>query len=216
MSQDSIYIPNTGPLSGVDLITKINQMAANVSSLAAGAVDPSTLYTVQPYTLWRDTSVSPPILRVRNASNTAWELASGYFDANFIQAGTGAVTRSSQDKMRESVSVLDFGAVGDGVADDTAAIQAAFTAAAGKTLRIHAGTHNITSEVSIPSNIRIVGDGQGVTILNFQKASNPVSSEFMLAARRQSNRNSWVSSWVRRADSCSGLSRALLTRSIRL
>lgn len=44
---------------------------------------------------------------------------------SFVQAGTGAVTRNMQDKARESVSVKDFGAVGDGVADDTAAIQAA-------------------------------------------------------------------------------------------
>jgi hypothetical protein len=44
----------------------------------------------------------------------------------FVQAGTGAVTRTVQNKLRESVSVKDFGAVGDGVADDTAAILLAF------------------------------------------------------------------------------------------
>jgi hypothetical protein len=43
----------------------------------------------------------------------------------FIQAGAGAVVRTAQAKMREVVSVKDFGAVGDGVADDTAAFVAA-------------------------------------------------------------------------------------------
>lgn len=47
----------------------------------------------------------------------------------FIQAGIGAVLRTVQDKLRERVSVEDFGAVGDGVADDTAAIIAAIGAA---------------------------------------------------------------------------------------
>lgn len=40
----------------------------------------------------------------------------------FQQAGSGAVVRTAQDKMREWVSVKDFGAVGDNVADDTAAV----------------------------------------------------------------------------------------------
>lgn len=43
----------------------------------------------------------------------------------FLAAGSGASQRTVLDKLRDVVSVKDFGAVGDGVADDTAAIRAA-------------------------------------------------------------------------------------------
>ncbi len=42
-----------------------------------------------------------------------------------VAPNVGAVTRTVQDKLREAVSVFDFGATGNNITDDTAAIQAA-------------------------------------------------------------------------------------------
>jgi hypothetical protein len=57
------------------------------------------------------------------------------------------------------INVLDYGAVGDGVTDNTAAIQAALTAGAGKAVYIPAGNYKLTSYVSVPNNTTVYGDG---------------------------------------------------------
>lgn len=81
-------------------------------------------------------------------------------DVTFAPAGTGAVVTTVQGKLRESVSVKDFGAVGDGVTDDTAAIQTAINATAyAGTLHIPSGTYLVSAGLTATQPIRIVGNG---------------------------------------------------------
>lgn len=92
----------------------------------------SSLTFVDAYTVTLDTPVSADTpFEVTASSGARSDLANllassaGSALVGFVQDGTGAVARTVQDKMREIVSVKDFGAVGDGVTDDTAFFNAA-------------------------------------------------------------------------------------------
>lgn len=61
---------------------------------------------------------------------------SGSNSVGYLPAGTGAVATTVQTKLRESVSVKDFGAMGDGTTDDTAAFVAACTYASTRNLAV--------------------------------------------------------------------------------
>lgn len=76
-------------------------------------------------------------------------------NVTYLPAGTGAVLTTAQTKLRETVSVKDFGAVGDGVTNDTAAIQAAVDACftSGQTVYVDAGTYAVTSIKVYPNTI---------------------------------------------------------------
>ena len=91
----------------------------------------------------------------------------------YTPAGTGAVATTVQTKLRESVSVKDFGAVGDGVTDDTAAIQAAIAAAQiavntdgkNRTVFAPAGIYQISGQLLFPYGVSFRGEGERSTTI---------------------------------------------------
>ena len=90
------------------------------------------------------------IARRISAVYAALAASSGAGLVGFIAAGAGAVLRTLQAKLRDKIDVRDFGAVLDGVADDTAAVQAAFTAAngTGKCVTFSGAACKITATLS--------------------------------------------------------------------
>lgn len=82
----------------------------------------------------------------------------------FIQYGAGAIYRTFQDKMRDAVSVKDFGAKGDGFTDDTLSIQQAINSH--PSVKLPAGIYRVTAELLISNKIcHLFGAGVGVSII---------------------------------------------------
>jgi hypothetical protein len=89
------------------------------------------------------------------------------------QSGTGAVNRTVEVKLRERFSLADFGAVGDNITDDTAAVTAAINAAQAAsftpTIYLGRGLFKVGALPNLTKPITFVGDG-------------PRSSALMLSA----------------------------------
>lgn len=92
---------------------------------------------------WTISTVDEDILTVDE--NDVLELPT----LNFIQLGTGAVNRTQREKSQEVFSLEDFGAVGDGVTNDSAAILAA-----------------IAQAMASSSEVRIIRGANKVYLLN--------------------------------------------------
>ena len=89
---------------------------------------------------------------------TATELFSGTATVTSTSSTTG---RTLTNRFADVVNVEDFGAVGDGVADDTAAIQAAINSVPnGGSVRLNKGTFLVSATITIPhSNVILEGSG---------------------------------------------------------
>lgn len=189
MAQHDYNIANQ---SGQAFRADLNNALAAIVSGNSGASAPSTTYA---YQYWVDTSTSPATLKQRNSSNNAW-ITIGQLDTanlqaglgsivnadvnasagivasklSFTQSGSGAVARTIDSKLKDVVSVEDFGAVGDGVfasgagTDNSAAFQAAINSLTsplngGKSLYVPAGVYKLASQITIPSGVSIIGEG---------------------------------------------------------
>lgn len=81
---------------------------------------------------------------------------------DYTASGMGAETRSSSDKLSDLVSVRDFGAIGDGLTDDTLALQQAL--ASHQAVFVPAGTYLVTAPVTIGARQSLQGVGAASVI----------------------------------------------------
>jgi len=126
--------------ANVTLVTWDNITGINGTGIATAAVNVS-------FTGFKD--------QVGNVQDLADADGSDWI--GFQPAGVGSVARSAQDKMRDFVSVKDFGAVGDGVTDDTVAILAAITASPGRVIFFPNGKYKFTQTLEM-TDVGICGE----------------------------------------------------------
>jgi hypothetical protein len=85
-------------------------------------------------------------------------IASNAVNVQYDPAGLGAVATTVQAKLRETVSVKDFGAVGNGVTDDRNALMTAMaqSVSLGKTLYVPDGVYACSNWMPLPSGLKMV------------------------------------------------------------
>ena len=92
----------------------------------------------------------------------------------YIQGGAGAVASTVQTKLRESVSVKDFGAVGDGVTDDYPAFAAALSASK----RVYVPNPSVNYAISRPlvlnDDQQLIGESRESCIIEKTSALGPL------------------------------------------
>ena len=96
------------------------------------------------------------------------------------------VKRNIQQRLDDIVSIKSFGVVGDGVTDDTSALQRAvdqiflnsgdkFNANSRRALKLEAGSYKVTNTIHIPPYANIIGDGPDKTIITMHVDPNELS-----------------------------------------
>lgn len=104
----------------------------------------------------------------------------GIEDTDAVEHTIGEIVRVSltEEALQQVFAPFDlrfFGAVGDGVTDDSAALNAAITAAnaaGGGTVRIVSGTYLIGATIVPKANVTVVGAGMHSTIIKLKDATN--------------------------------------------
>lgn len=125
--------------------------------------------------------------RVDSALATA--LANVNTSLNTLRTEMGAEVAKRVRLNRYAYDVLDFGAVGDGIVDDTAAIMAASHAAGGAIVYFPAGhRYRITSTLVQPNGQSWVGGGSDATLPGAGQGVSVILSDFVGDAIRLAHR----------------------------
>lgn len=107
-----------------------------------------------------------------NGDPVAVSLEGSMATPDYTAVGTGVVTRTASDKFSDSISVKDFGAQGDGLTDDTLAIQQALTAY--DSVFLPEGNYLISGVITVGERQTLRGAGQTSVLLCQDNSFNAI------------------------------------------
>jgi len=142
---------NTGPNLSSSYIISIDGVVQNYSS-----------YTVSGTTL--TFSQAPPNGTVVSVVSLGYAQTVNLADNSLVTATGSTTPRTLANRFSDVINVLDFGATGNGITDDTTAIQSAcdFARTNGRSVKVPAGKYLISSSIFVESSF--LGDGEKSTV----------------------------------------------------
>ena len=136
-------------------------------SIQGATQEPTRDYTLAGTTI-SFTTAPPDNTRVLVKYKQGLPISSGDSqDIRYLPPFGGGVATTVEAKLRETVSVKDFGAVGDGVTDDTAAIQTALNTL--QPIYVPPGIYKVTSELVFLDGSKLIGAGNWSGVSSVQE-----------------------------------------------
>lgn len=122
----------------------------------------------------------------------AFKQAMSVFISQSLVISTGTTEpRDLSDRFSDCLNVRDFGARGDGITDDTEAIQKAINVSVIKKAScfIPSGDYLISKDIYLPSNCCVYGDGRNATKIHVSQSSPIVTDGFCNKGRYDAKYN---------------------------
>lgn len=137
MSQNSLILPTTGTVSGLQMAQDINYALDTLNTLNSGASAPGT---VEAGMLWHDTTNN--LIKLRNLANSAWIAVGSVDETNGVFVPAGSFTPSPQGRLTltSNTPVMN--------ADATAQTSVYYTPYNGSALSIYNGTEYVVNAFS--------------------------------------------------------------------